>query len=357
MSFKLTEIDPNFAIDSTFPDEIAWFNCQEPPIEIFGLAVCEGENFWRLPEDYHQINQGIQTLAKHTAGGRIRFRTDSPFVALAVKLLNTGLMVHMPLTGKSGCDIYLGAGGKSVYKMTALPVDNLTQSYGAVCFKKPEMEDVTVNLPLYNGIKAVYIGISPKAKIASPTPYSLTKPIVYYGSSITQGGCASRPGNAYPAILSRWLDADYLNLGFSGSAKGEPEMAEYIAQLEISVFVMDYDHNAKTKEELAATHQRFFQQIRKANPSLPVIMLSKPDFAKDPEDSAARREIIRNTYEQAKAEGDENVWFVDGELLFGSLMPDSCTVDGIHPNDLGFMRMAETVRPLLAEVIDRSRRK
>ena len=114
-------------------------------------------------------------------------------------------MVHMPLTGKSGCDIYLGAGGKSVYKMTALPVDNLTQSYGAVCFKKPEMEDVTVNLPLYNGIKAVYIGISPKAKIASPTPYSLTKPIVYYGSSITQDALRDPATHTLQSSPAGWM--------------------------------------------------------------------------------------------------------------------------------------------------------
>ena len=162
--------------------------------------------------------------------------------------------------------------------MTALPVDNLTQSYGAVCFKKPEMEDVTVNLPLYNGIKAVYIGISPKAKIASPTPYSLTKPIVYYGSSITQGGCASRPGNAYPAILSAGWMLIISIWGFQ-AAQGEPEMAEYIAQLEMSV--LSWTMTTTQRQRTGCDPPKILPANQKANPSLPVIML-KPDFAKDP---------------------------------------------------------------------------
>jgi lysophospholipase L1-like esterase len=356
--YEIAKIDPNFRLISGLPEEISWHSCQEAPIQVSGLAVCQGQRFWRLPGSVSsKISENVDLLAKHTAGGRLRFRTDSPYVALQVRLLTGGLMPHMPLSGKSGCDIYLGS-LPSVYKKSAFPADESQETYEALLYKAAELEEVTVNLPLYNGVKAVQIGISPQAQLAGPTPYALPLPIVYYGSSITQGGCASRPGNSYQAILTRRLNVDHLNLGFSGSAKGEPAMAQYIAGLAMSAFVLDYDHNALTREDLAATHERFFQIVSARQPELPVIMVSKPDFETvnverdyDARDSAARREIIRRTYEHAKAAGYENVWFVDGEKLFGACGRDSCTVDGTHPNDLGFMRMAESLEPILRQAL------
>ncbi len=358
-SYDITKDDPNFITDSALPQDLRWFNCQQDPFEVLGLAVCAGQRFWRLPEGIiHQVNDGVSSLAKHTAGGRIRFRTDSSSVALRVKLLNTGAMSHMPLSGQSGCDIYLGSGKQISYKMTAMPASAEVVAYEAICYKSDLMEDVTVNLPLYNGVVAVYIGLNADSTTEKPTPYRVKLPVVYYGSSITQGGCASRPGNSYQGILSRWLDADHLNLGFSGSAKGERVLAEYIANLSMSAFVLDYDHNATTIEELEATHEPFFQIISNANPALPIIMVSKPDFERESPDqvynahnSRIRREIIRRTYENAKASGRENVWFVDGETLFGTKGRDSCTVDGVHPNDLGFMRMAEGLYPVLKQAL------
>jgi hypothetical protein len=359
--YDITKDDPNFITNSDLPvKNVRWINCQRPPIEIFGLAHCQGDEFWRMPPGVKDtVNAGVSGLATHTAGARIRFRTDSPYVALRVKLLYTDSMSHMPLTGKSGCDIYLGAGkNKIFYKKTAIPASVDTEAYEAICCKRPVMEDVTVNLPLYNGVKAVYIGISNDAELQSPTPYTVSVPIVYYGSSITQGGCASRPGNSYQAILSRWLDADYINLGFSGSARGEENMAHYIKGLNMSVFVYDYDHNAPTAEHLEKTHEKFFRIIAEANPNLPVIMASRCDFESvslpdnSTKDSEKCREIIRRTYENAKADGYKNVWFVDGQTFFGTRGRDSCTVDGCHPNDLGFMRIAEGFYPYIKEALN-----
>jgi hypothetical protein len=355
-SYDITKDDPNFITDSALPQkDIRWINCQHNPIQVSGLALCQGERFWRLPESIiDKINEGVTSLAKHTAGGRIRFRTDSPYVALRVKLLNTSLMVHMPLSGQSGCDIYLGGGKQSRYQNSAMPASDHAGEYEAISYKSPLMEDVTINLPLYNGVKAVYIGVKDDARVERPSPYRVAAPVVYYGSSITQGGCASRPGNSYQAILSRWLDVDHMNLGFSGSAKGERQLAEYIAGLKMNAFVLDYDHNAGTAEYLEATHEKFFQIICAANPALPIIIVSRPDFETEylgkAQDSRIHREIIYRTYENAKARG-ENVWFVDGETLFGTRGRDSCTVDGVHPNDLGFMRMAETLYPVLEQAL------
>ena len=140
-------------------------------------------------------------------------------------------------------------------------------------------------------------------------PYAVGKPVVFYGSSITQGGCASRPGNAYPALLSRRLSMEYVNLGFSGNARGEGSMARHIAALNPAAFVMDYDHNAPTPEYLRETHCRLYTTIREKNPDIPYIMLSRPDFTTHPEkDSIERRRVVEDTFRYARAQGDKHVW-------------------------------------------------
>lgn len=173
-------------------------------------------------------------------------------------------------------------------------------------------------------------------------------PVVYYGSSITQGACASRPGLAYQAIISRRLDLDFINLGFSGNARAEDTMVEYMASLEMSAFVSDYDHNAPTVDHLRATHLRMYRKIRESHPNIPYIMLSRPDFASHSEaDSERRRRVIEDTFRAAREAGDKRVWYIDGEGIYRGFELDACTVDNDHPTDLGFMKMADAIGRIL----------
>lgn len=131
-------------------------------------------------------------------------------------------------------------------------------------------------------------------------------------------------------------------------------MADYITTIEKSVFVMDYDHNSPSEEHLAATHEPFFRRIREREPELPIVILTRPDFDFHAE-CAPRREIIRATYEHAKAAGDENVYFLDGERFFGGEDRDACTNDCTHPNDLGMYRMAKVIEPVLRGILERAK--
>ena len=152
------------------------------------------------------------------------------------------------------------------------------------------------------------------------------------------------------------MDAPQINLGFSGSGRGEEAVAEAIASIPLSAFVMDYDHNAPSCEHLEATHEKFFRIIREKQPDLPIIIMSMcniyPEF-----DNAAyaenlkRMEIIRKTCKNAVKAGDKHVYFIDGRTLFGKTDRTACTVDGCHPNDLGFYRMYETVLPTLLKAL------
>ena len=355
MKIDVSKIDTNFLNGSKIAkDDIVWINILEKPISIHGLAIKEGGRFWRLPEDlYDQVNEGVTVLAQDTAGGRIRFRTDSPYIAYRAKVLFLGSMPHMPLTGSVGTDLFVN--GKSC--MTYRPLNDQCEWYegiqeiGADVLDMQGMKDVELNMGLYNGITEGWIGLKKGSALEAPKPYGIEKPIVFYGNSVTQGGCASKPGNSFPAFLCRWLNADHINLGFSGSGRGEANIAEYIAGLDMSLFFMDYDHNAPTTQHLRDTHYRFYKIVRDKNPDLPIIMASMASEDLLPARRAERREVIKETYQRAVAEGDTKVWFVDGETLFGTDDRDACTMDGAHPNDLGFYRMAKSLLPVLKEAL------
>jgi lysophospholipase L1-like esterase len=234
------------------------------------------------------------------------------------------------------------------------PVD-LEKSYESIVrFDSSKMREITINFPPYSSVSELYIGISETAGVNAPQPYTIQKPIVYYGSSITQGACASRPGNAYTVMVSRRLNADHINLGFSGNAKGEQEMAEYIRDLDMSAFVYDYDYNAPSVEHLKDTHGKMFHTIRQANPDLPILMLSRPKYYLTPEEEQ-RREVVQATYQNAIANGDKNVYFLDGKALM-SLAGNDGSVDTCHPNDWGFASMAKAVEEVLQGALKKQTR-
>ena len=350
MKIDISVIDKNFLNGSVYEsDTLLWKNIHDEPFEIRGLAVHEGETFCRLPLDLlKNCSEGINVLAYHTAGARVRFTLkNASRLALRCESLNSGSMSHMPLTGSAGVDIYING----EFRQAIRPANDRGGFFEGETKINSKTAQVEINLPLYNGIRSLYIGTEQEATVCAPKPYRLDVPVVYYGSSITQGGCASRPGNSYQGFLSRRLQADHINLGFSGAAKGEDELANYIAGLNMSSFVYDYDHNAPNVEHLKNTHERFFRLIRKAQPELPVIFVPKPDCDNDPSDSERRNTIILETYRRALAAGDRNVYYVDGKKLFGRRNRDACTVDRTHPNDIGFYRMAEAIYPVLRQAL------
>lgn len=334
-----------------------FYHITEKPIKIYGLAVTDREKrkFWRLcPEIMEKMPQ-YQFLGKRSVGGRVRFRTDSANLCVRMTLAQAKEDINIPLSGSAGADIYLGKKRDSRFLGYIAPGEHTMEEITVekVFRKKAEMETITINLPRNDHLFSMEIGIDEDAHLEEAEEYSIANPIVFYGSSITEGGCASRAGNAYTSLVCRWLDADYYNFGFSGSACGEREFAEYIAVLpDISVFIYDYDHNSPSVQHLADTHETFFKIIRQAHPKLPIIIMSRPDVEGDKAQAGARRNIIHKTYENAVAAGDDKVWFLDGGIFFDEEVRTECTVDGTHPNSLGFMRMAQALYPALKQALD-----
>ena len=211
-----------------------------------------------------------------------------------------------------------------------------------------KMFDWIINFPLYCGVTQVLIGIKQGSILLPPKPHKVEKPVLFYGSSITMGGCATRPGMTYQNILARKLDADYISLGFSGNALGEREIAQYAASLDMSLFVLDYDHNAPNAEHLEKTHEPFFLAVREKHPDIPIIILPRPP-AKVTEDDL-RVKVIRKTYENAIARGDKNVYYIPSKELMSICGADG-TVDNCHPTDFGFYSMAERLSLEIDKII------
>ena len=347
----ITKIDENFAVKTKVErDDLCYYDTETAPFKIYGVKKENGK-FRRLPEAIAaKVNDGVYALHTNTAGGRVRFVTDSPFVAIHAAIEGVPLTVNMAPPGIAGLDLYAKEEGVEKYIGTFLPPCDIEGGYESIVdFADKKERIVTVNFPLYSNLTKLYIGLQEGASLKEAPAYTYEKPVVSYGSSITQGGCAARPGNCYQHFLTRELDCDHWNLGFSGSAKAEDTIIDWIKQLDMSAFLYDYDYNAPSVEHLQATHEKMFLAVREAQPKLPIIIMSRPKYYLD-DDDKKRLEIIRTTYENAIAAGDKNVYFLDGPTLMADIK-DNGTVDNCHPTDAGFASMARAIAPILGKFL------
>lgn len=346
----ISSIDENFALEKEInKNGMNFYNVKNKPFKVFGVFAEDGD-YCRIPKSVAKtVSEGVYTLNFHTAGGRVKFKTNSNKISVIAKQTHISKMPHCAFSGSIGFDLYVRKNDKDIYEGSFIPDINVTDGFESiVSFENNGTNEVTINFPLYSGVSELLVGVEEKAVIEETNGYKMQKPIVYYGSSITQGGCASRPGNSYEAIISREFDCDYTNLGFSGNAKAEDEIIDYIKNLDMSVFVYDYDHNAPNIEHLESTHEKGFKEIRKQNPNLPIIIMSRPKYyLKD--DELKRLEITKKTFDNAVSVGDENVYYIDGKSLM-NIAKDNGTVDNCHPNDFGFYSMAEAVIKILKKI-------
>ena len=347
---EISKVDKNFVIETKIEKEnIKFYNVLEKPFKVYGVNHENGK-FRRIPEAVAKtVSEGVYTLHTYTAGGRVRFKTNSSYIAIHYEGW-CGRMPHMAFTGSAGFDLYVMENGKEKYVNTfKAPLESSNGYELVIDVWGNNMREYTINFPTYSHVDNLYIGLEDTAVVEEHSPYKFESPFVYYGSSITQGGCSSRPGSTYQAMLSRRFDANFINLGWSGNGKGEKEIRDYMASLDMSVFVLDYDHNAPTVEHLEATHEPMYKAIRQAHPDIPVIMLVRPHYNATDED--ARAKVIKKTFENAKANGDNNVYYLNGRQLMAIAGYDG-TVDNCHPNDLGFYSMAVAVGDVIESFID-----
>ena len=356
--------DKNVRRNGPADDGTCWHVPTESPFRLAGFAWFEQDHVYRrLPvKPGWPLPESVDALANSTAGGQIRFQTNSPKLAVRVRLAALANMNHMPATGQCGFDCYVGPPQQQRYIATT-KYDHRETSYECVLFDQSgsdagrAMRNVTLDFPLYQGVEEVRVGLEAGARIQAPPPYADPRPIVVYGTSITQGGCAARPGMAYTNILSRRLNRPFVNLGFSGSGRGEPEVARTMATIEEpACFVLDYEANAAADPPLEDTLDGFIDILREAHPAVPIVVVSRIRYGMESlngdvvQDRKKRLKFQLNAVESRRAAGDDRIHFVNGADLLGDDF-DECTVDGVHPTDLGFYRIAHAFEPSLVEIL------
>ncbi len=344
---RIEDTDKNFRAAIPVFEGMRSYNIHEEPFKIYGLKYSD-KGFFRMDTVVaDKVSDGVRVLNYHTSGGILRFRTDSERIILTAELPETGLMNHMPLTGTSSFSLYADKSYCGIFRAPSI------EEYKGVWSSQLPLpageKDIEIHFPLYNSVKNVCISLEENAAIKAGREYESRLPVVFYGSSITQGGCASHPGNSYTNMISRHLNREIINLGFSGSCLAEKEMCDYIKKIPMSLLVYDYDHNAPTPEFLESTHEKFFRDFRKENPAVPVLMISVADAIFSKDNIEKRKQIIRKTYENAKNAGDENVYFLDGQHFYDETGLENSTVDTCHPNDLGFYAFYKNISTFIKE--------
>lgn len=333
---------------------VKWQNLRDTlPLEGAGWTRTE-HPYDRLPADARaSVRPEVWKLAQDSAGLCYRFVTDATALRARWKLRRTDRLAlsHMAATGVSGLDLYVRDAGEWHWLAVARPDKPDENERLLVHDLSPKKREYLLYLPLYNGIESIELGLPEGAALEkAPDRYRSVRPLVFYGTSILQGGCASRPGMAYPAILGRALDRPSINLGFSGNGKSEPEMAELLAQLDPAAYVLDSLPNL-TPELAAERVEPFIRRLREAHPATPIVLVENVNYADTGFVEARRIRVadsntqLRNLYEKLKEAGDAHLHYVASSLLLGGDGED--TVDGTHPTDLGFHRMAVGMEPIL----------
>lgn len=307
------------------------------------------------------VTGGVWHLSKNSAGMAVRFVTDAPSIEARWTLRSSSLaMNHMPATGVSGLDLYIRTNDPDQpwhWVGIGRPEKSPTNEKPLVSGVPEGQHEFRLYLPLYNGVESVEIGIEPDFSIAPGPPYPAgrTWPIVFYGTSITQGGCASRPGMAYPAIIGRRLDRPTINLGFSGSGKMEPEMAQLLGEVEASAYVLDCLPNM-SPELVTERVGPFVRILREARPETPIVLVENIRYQAAPilpgtkRSYMAKNEALRAVRDELLADGIGDLHYVPGDDLLGD--DGEATVDGSHATDVGFLRMAEVLAPVLRSILE-----
>ncbi len=331
--------------------QIVYHNADQFPL--YGKATeATATRYERFPDSLRNISRKpLWELSQNSAGLAIRFRTNSTTIAAKWELLLDRTMSHMTPVGIKGLDLYSLENGEWKFVNSGRPTGKSSQNT-IISNMTPEMREYLLYLPLYDGVTALEIGIDSLALIDQPKVEMPTqnKPIVFYGTSILQGACASRPGMAHTNILSRWLNRECINLGFSGNGQLDLEVAEVIAGVDAGCFVLDFVPNASVDQMNEKAYQ-FYSIIRSKHPDTPIIFIEDPIFAHSYFDQRAARELsnknktINELFRTWKKQGEKNIYFISSQKMLGD--DREATVDGIHFTDLGMMRYAELIYPVI----------
>jgi hypothetical protein len=313
-------------------------------IEGVGVPEADREDLYdRLPASYKdKVRKAVWDLSKNSAGLTVRFNSNSSAIKVKWDVFHDTTMNHFAPTGIKGVDLYVKLNGTWRYVNTGRPVGKHSEATLASTLS-PEMREFKLYLPLYDGTTKLEIGVDSASTIQKPAE-DKRLPIVFYGTSITQGGCASRPGMAYTNIISRKMNVDCINLGFSGNGKMETPVVEVIAGIKASFYVIDCLPNM-TPQEVTERVIPLAELIRSKNPNTPIVFVENIDYAKMPFEAGLtkllndKNQALKTEFDKLTRKGMKNIVFIDTKDATGT--DGESSVDGVHLTDLGFLRFSD----------------
>lgn len=351
----VSKLDPAMAASKAAAANLDWHDVTTWGIE--GRILPDQERlrwFDRLPSSAEsKVSKSVWSLSRDSAGMMVRFKTDSTAISVHYKLRKNSLaMPHMPATGMSGVDLYArDTDGKWKWVQVTKPAEQEVQAE-IINGLAPGLREYAAYLPLYNGVEFMSLGVAKGAKFEGLAPR--VKPIVFYGTSITHGACASRPGMVHTNILGRKLDMPIVNLGFSGNGRMDREVGDYLCQVDAAAYVIDCLPNMQPAD-VTAKCIPLVKQIRSARNSTPIILVEDRRFTNDWILPAKHKfhtdnhAALRAAYESLLEQGITNLHYIHGDHLYGD--DTEGATDASHANDLGFMRQALVFEPVLRKAL------
>ena len=360
----IKKIDTNFANQET-EKTLSFYNpVQDQRISVYGLPwFSHNGNYYRFPKEKEalikSLSEGLWVLATQPAGAMLAFYSNTSTLKIKVDLGAIFNMGHMAFTGQGGCDLYIGTQRSDLtfYRCASFGINQ--KHYEFTYFENQKMGKklYLINLPLYAGIEKIVIGIDEDAEIEKADGLFEKGRIVCYGTSITQGGCASRPGMCYTNQLSRILGYEVINLGFSGNGRAQKEVRELVASIpDVKMFILDYEANV-TLAILKDTLKPFIADLREKYPFVPIVVVSKIKMGVETHHQEAKNaELLLKSYQKQVVKEyqkfDKNLYFVDGHKLLNPYTTEA-TVDGCHPTDLGFALMSKGFAKVINKIMDK----
>ncbi|TWT66490.1 SGNH/GDSL hydrolase family protein [Allorhodopirellula solitaria] len=351
----IADLDPEMRVSQKTVDGLDWYDVTQWGVEGRILPDQERQQWFdRLPASAQSsVTKAVWSLSRDSAGMMVRFRTDATAIHVHYKLKDKNLaMAHMPATGVSGVDLYArDSRGDWRWVQVTRPHSQEIKTE-IVSGLAPGTREYAAYLPLYNGVEFMSIGVAEGSEFQGLGPRP--NPIVFYGTSITHGACASRPGMVHTAILGRRLDMPVVNLGFSGNGRMDKEVGDYLVQIDPTVFVIDCLPNMGPAD-VAAKCVPLIEQLRAAHPSTPIVLVEDRRNTNDwilpkrREHHTQNHAALKAAYRHLVDAGVQNLHYIPGDHLYGD--DGEGATDGSHASDLGFMRQANVFEPVLRQAL------